>query len=65
MLDLVLAMAEETGATVLMVTHDPGDARRLGGMCALVEGGRAHPPAGTAALFADPPQALAAYLGQG
>jgi thiamine transport system ATP-binding protein len=65
MLDLVAGMAAETGATVLMVTHDPGDARRLGGLCGLVEGGRAHPPVETAALFAAPPPPLAAYLGQG
>lgn len=63
MLDLVAETADETGATVLMVTHDPGDARRFGDVCVLVEGGVAHAPVATAEMFANPPPALAAYLG--
>ncbi len=63
MLDLVREVAAETGATVLMVSHDPGDARRIAGLTCLVAGGRVHPPADTGALFADPPQALRDYLG--
>lgn len=65
MLALVRAVADETGATVLMVTHDPQDARRLEGLTMLVAEGRAHPPMPTEALFADPPPALSAYLGTG
>ena len=63
MLDLVKTVAAETGATVLMVSHDPDDARRIADLTLYVGEGRAHPPVPTAALFADPPPALAAYLG--
>jgi thiamine transport system ATP-binding protein len=65
MLDLVKAVAEDTGATVLMVSHDPDDARRIADLTLYLDEGRAHPPVPTAALFADPPPALAAYLGDG
>ena len=64
MLDLVRDLAAETGATVLMVSHDPEDARRIAGLTIYLGEGRAHAPAPTAALFADPPPALAAYLGK-
>ena len=63
MLALVAEVAGETGATVLMVTHDPADARAFADQTVLVADGVAHPPAATAALFADPPPALRAYLG--
>lgn len=63
MLALVAEVAGETGATVLMVTHDPADARVFADRTVLVADGVAHPPAATAALFADPPPALRAYLG--
>ena len=61
MLDLVDALAGD--ALVLMVTHDPADARRFARDTVLVAEGVAAPPVPTAALFADPPPALAAYLG--
>ncbi len=64
MLDLVSETAAETGAAVLMVTHDPADARRFAGLTVLVEGGIAHPPQPTADLFANPPPALQDYLGK-
>lgn len=64
MLALVREVAEATGALVLMVTHDPEDARALQGMTAFVAGGVVHPPVETEALFAAPPQALQEYLGQ-
>lgn len=64
MLDLVRAIASETGTTVLMVSHDPADARRIAPLAILVAEGRALPPAPTAALLDDPPPALAAYLGK-
>lgn len=64
MLALVAEVAEETGATVLMVTHDPQDAKRFADSTILVTDGTAHPPQDTATLFAHPPQALAEYLGQ-
>lgn len=63
MLDLVHEVAAETGATLLMVTHDPADARRLGGDTVLVADGVTHPPVETGALLADPPVALREYLG--
>ncbi|WP_347311858.1 thiamine ABC transporter ATP-binding protein [Defluviimonas sp. SAOS-178_SWC] len=64
MLDLVADIASETGATVLMVSHDPGDARRFSTETIVVAEGRAAPPAPTVALLDDPPPALAAYLGK-
>jgi thiamine transport system ATP-binding protein len=63
MLELVAEVASETGAAVLMVTHDPADARRFADKTVLVADGVVHPPQPTQALFADPPQALRAYLG--
>jgi thiamine transport system ATP-binding protein len=63
MLDLVAEVAGDTGATVLMVTHDPADARRFAGQTVLVADGIAAPPVATGALFADPPAALRGYLG--
>jgi thiamine transport system ATP-binding protein len=63
MLDLVARLADETGATLLMVTHDPADARRLASHIILVDEGRAHAPAPADALLADPPEALRRYLG--
>jgi len=64
MLDLVAEVAAETGALVLMVTHDPADAQRFADVTVLVAEGRAEPPKPTAALFADPPPALQTYLGR-
>jgi thiamine transport system ATP-binding protein len=46
-----------------MVTHDPGDARRVAASVVLVADGIAHPPVPSDRLFADPPAALRAYLG--
>ncbi|MCW1930861.1 thiamine ABC transporter ATP-binding protein [Pararhodobacter zhoushanensis] len=63
MLDLVARIADETGATLLMITHDPEDALRLCDQTIVVAEGRAAPPAATGALLADPPPALKAYLG--
>jgi len=63
MLALVREVATETGALLLMVTHDPDEARALEGLTVLVADGIAHPPVDTSRLFADPPPALRAYLG--
>lgn len=65
MLALVADVADETRAAVLMVTHDPDDAVAFADRTVLVADGVAHPPADTAALFADPPPALQSYLGAG
>jgi thiamine transport system ATP-binding protein len=64
MLALVAGIADETGALVMMVTHDPADAQAFARQVVLVEGGRAAAPVATAALFADPPPGLRAYLGR-
>lgn len=63
MLELVIEIADATGATILMVTHDPGDAVRLAGQTVLVARGVAAAPRETTALFANPPPELTAYLG--
>ena len=62
--DLLALVAEvAAGLTVLMVTHDPGDARRFADLSVLVADGVAAAPVATARLFADPPAALREYLG--
>lgn len=62
--DMLALVAEVAGdALILLVTHDPAEARRFAPLTVLVEGGVAHPPAATAALLDHPPPALAAYLG--
>lgn len=63
MLDLVAELLADKDATLMMVTHDPADARRLSGSVVLVEGGTAHPPQDTQKLLDAPPPALRAYLG--
>ncbi len=63
MLDLVARLLDRTGATLLMVTHDPRDAERIADQTALVSDGKVTPPMPTAELLADPPAALRAYLG--
>jgi len=63
MLDLVAELADETGATLLMVSHDPNDARRITDQVILVDNGQAHAPQDTNALLDNPPAELRAYLG--
>lgn len=63
MLDLVDRLVGETGATLLMVSHDPADARRIADQVILVVDGMAHAPQGTAELLDNPPPALRDYLG--
>lgn len=63
MLALVENLVDEAEATLLMVSHEPQDARQIAQQTILVAGGVAHPPRDTAALFADPPAALRDYLG--
>ena len=63
MLDLVQELCKETGATLLMISHAPEDARRIAEACILVADGAAHPPQETAALLDDPPKVLRDYLG--
>lgn len=63
MLDLVSDLARERGATLLMVSHDPSDARRIADQVVLVADGVAHPPQATDALLDNPPDTLRDYLG--
>jgi thiamine transport system ATP-binding protein len=63
MLNLVDELVRETGATLLMVSHAPEDARRIADQVILVEGGVAHAPQDTKTLLDNPPPALREYLG--
>lgn len=63
--DLVARVCARHGLTLVMVTHDPLDARALCPLTVVVDNGIAAPPAPTGALLAVPPPGLAAYLGVG
>ncbi|WP_106746682.1 thiamine ABC transporter ATP-binding protein [Yoonia maritima] len=63
MLDLVKMTLADQGRTVIMVTHDPNDAKRIADEVAIVADGRVSAPVATNVLFNDPPPALVAYLG--
>lgn len=63
MLDLVDKIVRQTGATLLMVTHNPEDARRIADETILLVHGQAQAPVKTETLFANPPKDLAEYLG--
>ncbi|RMC35495.1 ATP-binding cassette domain-containing protein [Paracoccus alkanivorans] len=63
MLELVARIADETQATVLMVTHDPQDARSFAPQTILIDKGTAHAPTATGDLLDNPPPGLRAYLG--
>nr|WP_252731231.1 ATP-binding cassette domain-containing protein [Lentibacter algarum] len=64
MLALVDEIAAERGAGVLMVSHDPQDAKSFADQVILVADGQVHAPRETAEIFANPPAALVAYLGE-
>ena len=53
MLDLVAAVQAERGMTVLFVTHQPEDARRIGGNMVFLEDGTVAAAGETAADFFD------------
>lgn len=63
MLALLGRIAEQTDATVLMVTHDPDDARSFAPQTILIDNGVAHPPVPTGPLLDNPPPGLRDYLG--
>ncbi|MDX8349168.1 ATP-binding cassette domain-containing protein [Cognatiyoonia sp. IB215446] len=65
MLDLVQRHLRAAGQTLIMVTHDPADAKRIANQVVLVADGVATKPLETNALFTNPPPALADYLGAG
>jgi len=64
MLDLTSELARDTGATVMMITHAPGDAARAADLVIFVDAGRVDRPRPVAEIMADPPEALRAYLGR-
>lgn len=63
MLDLVAEVAAAEGLTVLLVSHDPQDARRFASKTIVVENGEVAPPQETGPLLDNPPPGLRAYLG--
>lgn len=65
MLDLMKdVLTCDTGCTILMVTHDPNDAKRVADQVIWVSEGVAEAPVATAELFANPPPSLRNYLGE-
>lgn len=65
MLALIERLAKDRTIAVLMITHAPEDAKAIAGLTALCIDGKIDGARDTAALFADPPPALATYLGVG
>lgn len=64
MLGLVRDMLVAQGQTVLMVTHDPEDARRFADDVIVVAEGTAHAPRPVDVAFSQPSAALRDYLGE-
>jgi len=64
MLDLVSDLSAETRATILMITHDPDDARQATQKAIFVADNLAQPPQDTKVLLDNPPPALKDYLGR-
>lgn len=62
MLALVRSLQARAGTTVVLVTHDPDEARSAD-LAAVAAEGRITEAAPSAALFADPPPALRTWLG--
>ena len=63
MLDLVEEIRAEQGATLLLVTHAPEDAREIAAEVGFVDAGQVEAPVETGAFFAVPSKGLKAYLG--
>lgn len=63
MLELLARITDESQTTVLMVTHNPDDARQFAPHTILIEEGIAKNPAPTVELLNNPPPGLRAYLG--
>lgn len=63
MLARLVEISDEIAATVLMVTHDPEDARFFAPQTVVVIDGHAQPPVATQQLLDNPPEDLRAYLG--
>ena len=66
MLDLVDELRRSAGLTVVLVSHQPEDARRIAQHAAFIDDGRVAATGAIPDLLDDPPNAaLAAYLGIG
>lgn len=63
MLDLVSEVAMENSLQVIMISHDPMDAKRIATEACVVSEGTIAPPLPTAGLLENPPKALSDYLG--
>lgn len=63
MLDLVGEVGDSLAALVVMVTHDPRDARDFADEVVLVAHAKAYAPVETGRFFGDPPQAFRDYIG--
>jgi thiamine transport system ATP-binding protein len=63
MLDLVQQLVTETGASLIMVTHDPKDVAQIADEVIFVANGTAHAPEPAQELMDNPPPELRAYLG--
>ena len=63
MLQLVRSVADDLGAILIMVTHDPGEARALAGLVCFVEDGIAQTPIEAEAFFKNPPEGMRRYTG--
>ena len=64
MLDLVRDRLVPQGRTVVMVSHDPRDAKRIADKVCLVADGVVSAPVNTSEIFQNPPAALRDYLGE-
>nr|WP_321456526.1 thiamine ABC transporter ATP-binding protein [uncultured Cohaesibacter sp.] len=63
MLNLVSALAKKNNQTIIMVTHHPEDAQLAADQTALVQEGKIVQKGPSAELFANPSDALKAYMG--
>jgi thiamine transport system ATP-binding protein len=64
MLQLIQRMQQTRQLTVLMVTHQPEDARAIADNVMFVSNGVVRPPVGLSAFFADQDEAMRRYLGE-
>ncbi|MDX1780148.1 MAG: thiamine ABC transporter ATP-binding protein [Thalassovita sp.] len=63
MLRLVSDLMNETGGTLIMVSHEPEDAQLIADVTSVVAQGTVTAPQATADLFENPPPLLREYLG--
>ncbi len=63
MLDLVESIRASQNMTLLLITHNPEDARRIATDTIVVADGKVSEPMPTNVLLDNPPKALAQYLG--